>query len=154
MAETSTVSESRNPVRWLVIKYSPIPSDCTRIRASLTVSEGSIHTCCPRSTTRKMSTGGIMHKLIAETLGVVCALVYSSWWLKGSLKNSRPQSGKRTFWSKDWPVAANPSTVVWVSDLKDDTTFRTEREAWAVKRQVKDALAVTKGMDGFFYVAG
>jgi hypothetical protein len=44
----------------------------------LTVSEGSIQICCPRSITRKMSTGGIMQKLIAETLGVVCALVHSS----------------------------------------------------------------------------
>jgi len=43
---------------------------------------------------------------------------------------------------------------VWVSDIKDATAFRTEREARAVKRQVKDALAITKGKNGFFYVAG
>jgi hypothetical protein len=41
---------------------------------------------------------------------------------------------------------------VWVSDIKE--SFRTECQAQAVKRQVKDALGVTKGMDGFFYVAG
>jgi hypothetical protein len=37
--------------------------------------------------------------------------------------------------------------------LKDATPFRTEREAQAVKGQVKDALGVSKGMDGLFYVA-
>ena len=47
----------------------------------------------------------------------------------------------------------NPYTAVWVSDLKDATPFRTEREAQAVKGQVKDALGVSKGMDGLFYVA-
>jgi hypothetical protein len=47
----------------------------------------------------------------------------------------------------------NPHTAVWVSDFKDATPFRTEREAQAVKGQVKDALGVSKGMDGLFYVA-
>ena len=52
------------------------------------------------------------------------------------------------------PSLPNPYTPVWVSDIKDATALRAEREARAVKRQVKDALAVTKGMDGFFYIAG
>jgi len=51
------------------------------------------------------------------------------------------------------PSLPNPYTAVWVSDLKDATPFRTEREAQAVKGQVKDALGVSKGMDGLFYVA-
>ena len=51
------------------------------------------------------------------------------------------------------PSLPNPYTAVWVSDLKDATPFRTEREAQAVKGQMKDALGVSKGMDGLFYVA-
>ena len=56
------------------------------------------------------------------------------------------------------PSLPNPYTALWVSDIKDATAFRTKRgEAQAVKGQVKDqvtdALGVTKGMDGFFYVA-
>ena len=68
-------------------------------------------------------------------------------------ENSRPQSGKRTFWLRIDPSLPNPYTAVWVSDLKYPTAFRTEREARPVKHQVQDALAVTKGMDGFFYIA-
>jgi hypothetical protein len=45
-----------------------------------------------------------------------------------------------------------PSPAVWVSDIKDATPFRTEREAQAIEGQVQDASGVTKGMDGFFYV--
>lgn len=57
-------------------------------------------------------------------------------------ENSRPQSGKRAFWLRIDPSLPNPYTAVWVSDLKDATPFRTEREAQAVKGQVKDALGV------------
>ena len=67
-------------------------------------------------------------------------------------ENSRPQSGKRTLWLRIDPSLPNPA--VWVSNIKGATPFRTESEAQAVKRQVKDALEVTKGMSGFFYVAG
>jgi hypothetical protein len=45
-----------------------------------------------------------------------------------------------------------PSPAVWVSDVKDDTPFRTEREAQAIKGEFQDASGVMKGMDGFFYV--
>jgi hypothetical protein len=38
-------------------------------------------------------------------------------------------------------------------DLKDATPIRTEREAQAVKGQVKGALGVSKGIDGLFYIA-
>ena len=65
-------------------------------------------------------------------------------------ENSRPQSGKRT-WLRIDPSLPNPAA--WVSDIKDATPFRTESEAQAVKRQVKDAVGVSKGMDGLFYVA-
>ena len=56
-------------------------------------------------------------------------------------------------WKSSMNRYTNPYTAVWVSDLKDATPFRTEREAQAVKGQVKDALGVSKGMDGLFYVA-
>jgi hypothetical protein len=56
-------------------------------------------------------------------------------------------------WKSSMNGYTNPYTAVWVSDLKDATPFRTEREAQAVKGQVKDALGVSKGMDGLFYVA-
>jgi len=59
-----------------------------------------------------------------------------------------------TFWWRIDPSLPNPCTAVWVSDIKAATSFRAEREAQAVKRQEKDALGVTKGMDGFFYGAG
>ena len=65
-------------------------------------------------------------------------------------ENSRPQSGKRT-WLRIDPSLPNPAA--WVSDIKDATPFRTESEALAVKGQVKDAVGVSKGMDGLFYVA-
>jgi hypothetical protein len=64
-----------------------------------------------------------------------------------------PHSGKRTFWLRIDPSLPNPYTARWVSDLKDATPFRTECEVQAVKGQVKDALGVSKGMDGLFYVA-
>jgi hypothetical protein len=56
-------------------------------------------------------------------------------------------------WKSSMNRYTNPYTAVWVSDLKDATPFRTEREAQAVKGQVKDALGASKGMDGLFYVA-
>ena len=62
-------------------------------------------------------------------------------------------ASRETRYLKIDPSLPNPYTAVWVSDIKDATAFRTKREAPAVKGQVKDALGVTKGMDGFFYVA-
>jgi hypothetical protein len=56
-------------------------------------------------------------------------------------------------WKSSMNGYTNPYTPVWVSDLKDATPSRTEREAQAVKGQVKDALGVSKGLDGLFYVA-
>ena len=41
-------------------------------------------------------------------------------------------------WKSSMNRYTNPYTAVWVSDLKDATPFRTEREAQAVKGQVKD----------------
>ena len=55
-------------------------------------------------------------------------------------------------WKSSMNGSTNPYTAVWVSDLKDATPFRTEREGQAIKGQVKDALGVSKGMDGLFYV--
>jgi hypothetical protein len=63
-------------------------------------------------------------------------------------------ASRETRYLKFDPSLPSPYTTVWVSDIKDATPFRPEREAQTIKRQVKDALAVTKCMDGFFYVAG
>jgi hypothetical protein len=61
---------------------------------------------------------------------------------------------RETRYLKIDPSLPNPYTAVWVSHSKDATALTTEREVQAVKGPVKDALSVTKGMDGFFYVAG
>jgi len=45
------------------------------------------------------------------------------------------------------------SRTAKLSNLKDATPFRTERETQAVKGQLQGALGVSKGMDGLFYVA-
>jgi hypothetical protein len=75
--------------------------------------------------------------------------------LPGGVEKNMASRGTR--YLKIDPSLPNPYTAVWVSDIKDATAFRTKREAQAVKGQVKDqvtdALGVTKGMDGFFYVA-
>ena len=57
--------------------------------------------------------------------------------------------GKRYYLKID---PALPSPAVWVSDIKDATPFRIEREAQAIKGQLQDASGITKGLDGFFYV--
>jgi hypothetical protein len=57
-------------------------------------------------------------------------------------------ASRETRYLKFDPSRPSPYTTVSVSDIKDATVFRTEREAQTVKRQVKDALAVTKEMDG------
>jgi hypothetical protein len=71
--------------------------------------------------------------------------------LPGGIKKN--MAFREALYLKIDPSLPNPYTAVWVSDLKDATPFRTEREAQAVKGQVKDALGVSKGMDGLFYVA-
>jgi hypothetical protein len=55
-------------------------------------------------------------------------------------------------WKSSMNGYTNPYTAVCVSGLKDATPFRTEREGQAVQGQVKDALGVSIGMDGLFYV--
>jgi hypothetical protein len=62
-------------------------------------------------------------------------------------------ASRETRYLKIDPSLPNPYTAAWVSDIKDATAFRTRREAHAVKGQVKEALGVTIGMDGFFCVA-
>ena len=50
--------------------------------------------------------------------------------------------GKRYYLKID---PALPSPAVWVSEIKDATSFRIEREAQAIKGQLQDASAVMKG---------
>jgi len=45
-----------------------------------------------------------------------------------------------------------PSPAVWVSEIRNATPFKTEREAQAIKGRLQDASDIMKGVDNFFYV--